>query len=341
MGCSQSKAASKGIAGVLETATRETKNLLNPVVNLVKVFDPTDNMKSVNQAARRLKNIFAVPLEAIETVSYKLPVHEKSERDRELIQAAIEKNFVFDHLTKEEYGPFVNAFEKVHFPKDEKIIVQGDVGDYFYVITRGKVAFEVNGEKVGEPAGKGTSFGELALLYQAPRAATVVAASDVTLFRIDQRAFRYILRSKSSELDETKRRLLTDEKSLFKDLSPQDIRKLVQLMTPRDFKKGDKIVTKGEAGKTFFIVQRGEIQVSDIGDEKTSQYGEIAVGPGGQIGQAALLKNEPYYRLNAIAVTDGKLFRIEKEAFTAVLGDFDQKVRKAMATKQLVSVGRR
>lgn len=60
--------------------------------------------------------------------------------------------------------------------QDDVIIKQGDVGDFFYVLDTGATRIEVNGKKVAE-VGTGGSFGELALMYNAPRAATVVGSS--------------------------------------------------------------------------------------------------------------------------------------------------------------------
>ena len=65
------------------------------------------------------------------------------------------------------------------------IINQGDEGDNFYIIDQGEVEIYVGGEKVLS-IGEGGSFGELALIYGTPRAATVKAASDVKLWGIDR-----------------------------------------------------------------------------------------------------------------------------------------------------------
>lgn len=61
--------------------------------------------------------------------------------------------------------------EPVERKVGEVVIQQGDEGDNFYVIENGEIEFYVNGEKVGEIK-DGASFGELALIYGTPRAAT-------------------------------------------------------------------------------------------------------------------------------------------------------------------------
>ena len=63
----------------------------------------------------------------------------------------------------------------------ETIIQQGDEGDNFYVVDDGTFEVYINGNKVVEITAGG-SFGELALMYNTPRAATVKAGTDGTLW---------------------------------------------------------------------------------------------------------------------------------------------------------------
>ncbi|MEQ2174717.1 cAMP-dependent protein kinase type I-beta regulatory subunit [Goodea atripinnis] len=74
----------------------------------------------------------------------------------------------------------------------ETVIQQGDEGDNFYVIDQGEVDVYVNGELVTN-IGEGGSFGELALIYGTPRAATVKAKTDLKLWGIDRDSYRRIL----------------------------------------------------------------------------------------------------------------------------------------------------
>ena len=57
---------------------------------------------------------------------------------------------------------------------------QGDAGDFYYVVTAGAADISIEGRGVVMRAGKGSGFGELALLYDAPRAATVTAVETVS-----------------------------------------------------------------------------------------------------------------------------------------------------------------
>lgn len=72
------------------------------------------------------------------------------------------------------------------------ILVTGDEGDNFYVIDSGEVEVYVNNQMVPNIS-EGGSFGELALIYGTPRAATVKAKTDVKLWGIDRLSYRRIL----------------------------------------------------------------------------------------------------------------------------------------------------
>merc|ERR1719438_144271 len=110
------------------------------------------------------------------------PVNAKDKEQAAFIKEALEGNFVFADLSKKEIKTLVDAFEEFDVPAGTNIIEQGDVGDFFYVIASGNVNFVVDGKKVGK--GKsGGSFGELALLYNCPRAATCTAKDDCKLWR--------------------------------------------------------------------------------------------------------------------------------------------------------------
>jgi cAMP-dependent protein kinase regulator len=83
----------------------------------------------------------------------------------------------------------------LELPSQSEVIRQGDIGDRFYCIESGSVDIIVNGNKVAV-FGSGTtnmSFGELALLYNAPRAATVVTSTPCKFWTLDRKSFRCII----------------------------------------------------------------------------------------------------------------------------------------------------
>ena len=76
----------------------------------------------------------------------------------------------------------------VSFAPGEQIMREGDVGDSFYALSSGQVDI-VKDERLVNTIGRGSYFGEVALLMEVPRTATVTARTPVRAFRLEREGF--------------------------------------------------------------------------------------------------------------------------------------------------------
>jgi CRP/FNR family cyclic AMP-dependent transcriptional regulator len=87
-------------------------------------------------------------------------------------------------------GPEVLTRE---FAKGDLIFQEGEHGDEFFVVVRGEVEIR-SGNRRLETLGQNSIFGEMALIDDSPRSATVVALTDCTVAPIREKQFLFLIR---------------------------------------------------------------------------------------------------------------------------------------------------
>ena len=90
---------------------------------------------------------------------------------------------------------FLNLFRSkpgTSYSLGQAIIEAGSVGQSMYVVVEGEVEVRV-GDNVVDQLGPGSIFGEMALIDDSPRSATVVAKTDCRLVEVDRRRFEFMV----------------------------------------------------------------------------------------------------------------------------------------------------
>ena len=159
----------------------------------------------------------------------------KSEEEIKRIKAALKGNFLFQNLPTSQTRQIYDVMKRKQVKAGEVVIKQGDKGEEFFVLDDGELAVSIaaNGTQVEimrykpNPAGANPCFGELALMYSKPRAATVTAITDGVLWAIDRRSFREILKKSSAKY--LMRTLRSVE--ILKALTAGQLQRLSELMT--------------------------------------------------------------------------------------------------------------
>lgn len=278
--------------------------------------------------AQRFDNIFAPSQEMIG--NFKAPVYEKSDDDVEFLLDALADNFVFNTLDEVELETLVNAFENYECQKGETIISQGETGGHFYILRSGKVAFLVDGNEVGR-AVPGNSFGELALLYNAPRAATCMAVDGKAgLWRVDQVTFRKLLAAHTIQNDNQTKDVLR-KVPFLSDLDDEFIHRIADALTTVYYDAGDKIFERGSEGSVFYVIREGKVEYEH------RKRGVKVLGPGDYFGEQAIVKNEPR-KADATAVKDTIALALSREVFEKVLGPLSEVIARSNDRRLLRSV---
>ncbi|KAJ9624918.1 hypothetical protein H2203_004868 [Taxawa tesnikishii (nom. ined.)] len=277
---------------------------------------------------------------SVDESNWKAPTHPKTPEQEHRLRAAVAGNFLFAHLDDEQSSQVLGALQERKIPaKDVKVIVQGDVGDYFYVVESGSFDIYVSktgkleagadgmGNRVGS-CGAGSSFGELALMYNAPRAATVVSTEPSILWQLDRVTFRRILMDSAFQ----RRRMyesFLDSVPLLNTLTPYERSKIADALETKKYPANTEIIKEGDIGDNFYILESGAAAVYKRGhDNKLKTYEK-----GDYFGELALLDDKPR-AASVISETEVKVAMLGKDGFQRLLGPVTDIMRRDDPSKK-------
>jgi len=268
--------------------------------------------------------------------SLHIPAYDKSDDAVKFLTKALtsDSNFLFSSLSPDELRLLIDAMAPHDSPAETVIIRQGDIGDYFYVVEEGRIDFQVDGNSVGN-CGRGASFGELALLYDSPRAATCVADTFCKLWKVDQHTFRYMLAKQQANQNKQINSILV-KVPFLSGLEDNHLSKIIDALTTVHFKKGEYIFKKGDIGDMFYILEKGTAKVHDIGFGDT-KFDDIDIESGAYFGERALLTGEPR-AATVTATSDCVCLALSRESFEATLGPLQALIDRAMTKRVLISI---
>ncbi|KAL8683177.1 MAG: hypothetical protein Q9224_006708 [Gallowayella concinna] len=268
--------------------------------------------------------------------NWKPPHHPKSADQIDRLKKSVSSNFLFSHLPDESSSVVLGALVEKPIPaKDIKVITQGDAGDYFYAVEKGTFDIYINSTGSIEPGpqgmgnkvnsiGPGGSFGELALMYNAPRAATVISTeANSTLWALDRVTFRRILMDSAFQ----RRRMyesFLEEVPLLSSLALYERSKIADALETQKFSDGQTIIQEGDKGEAFFMIEQGEAEVfkKDAGEQAIKLYQK-----GDYFGELALLDDKPR-AASVVAKGECKVATLGKDGFQRLLGSVEAIMRR-------------
>jgi CRP-like cAMP-binding protein len=204
----------------------------------------------------------------------------------------------FAVLNDEQLKHIAEQAEFRHFKLGEVVFRQGDAGDKMYVVYSGKVrVLREDGDREIplNTLFPGEHFGELALVHQAPRSATIRAAADSTLVAISDTAVSEFLANDDDIRKYFERyaerlalwNFIKVVGQIGRDLKPPQLRKLVDRFEDQRFEANGPIVEEGRAPDAFYVVHTGRVKV--LRDSKV--YATLTAGD--TFGGGSLLESPP------------------------------------------------
>eukprot|EP00929_Paragymnodinium_shiwhaense_P065667 TRINITY_DN328_c1_g1_i1.p1 TRINITY_DN328_c1_g1~~TRINITY_DN328_c1_g1_i1.p1 ORF type:complete len:894 (-),score=239.89 TRINITY_DN328_c1_g1_i1:195-2876(-) len=180
---------------------------------------------------------------------------------RSFLSGIMQKHFLFGQIPKGDYETIFSALKLQEFAVEEVVFRQGDMGESCYFIKQGKFNVNIDGRDLKQ-MGVSDTFGELALLYQMPRTATISCTEKSLCYVMDQMRFRGCMNNLSSKKEETVLTFLRSDQN-FSALAVEDHKALSNACALQTFHDGEEILREGEVGEWMFIVVSGKVELSD------------------------------------------------------------------------------
>ncbi|MGZ0171158.1 MAG: cyclic nucleotide-binding domain-containing protein [Planctomycetales bacterium] len=213
------------------------------------------------------------------------------------------------------------------FSLGETIIEEGDEGRFAWLIFSGRVRVLKRSDS-GRKVTLGTQtvgeiFGEQSILTDSPRSASVRAAEDVVLFKIDQVDFLELLDGSENLreyfdqfIHERAVRDFLRTQTFLEKLRAKDVISLLDKLEPHEFPASEVIVREGAAADVMFIVREGRLKVTREanGDEHLRGY----LSDGDFFGERALLTDEPR-SATVVTETATRCFALSRQHFDRLL----------------------
>lgn len=221
---------------------------------------------------------------------------------------------VFASMSDVQLLQVAKCMKQIHVPSGQTIFKAGDPGRSFYIVEKGKCKIiSLKGEDLAV-CEKGNCFGELALLTNAPRKATVLALSEVLLLECSIEVFHKYL----GDLRDLKNMWKIEnlmKLPLFSKLSRNDLCDLAACLTEKTYEPGEIVFKQGDDGNSFYIIENGNCSVVKSQTGVKGQLKEIARLTSGQyFGERALLCEDPR-AATIVAKTNLKLFELRRSDF--------------------------
>jgi len=191
--------------------------------------------------------------------------------DRETIINAVKTNKVLGEvltLLDNQYEMIADSMHLVSVDAGEVVILKDTRGDALFVVYEGHLECTLDESMPGEfKIRQGTAFGELGLLYDAPRSATVSAACDCKLWVLTRRDFQMIMRETHAQKVAKYAKLMRDIPYLQTIVDPTHMDVVAGVVEELSLLEAEDVCVAGEDAGLLFILFDGECEVTEDGKD--------------------------------------------------------------------------
>ncbi|MFC1610782.1 cyclic nucleotide-binding domain-containing protein, partial [Myxococcota bacterium] len=239
---------------------------------------------------------------------------------------------LFSDLPK---NAFIQLLEQMHMRQtlpEEVIIHEGDVDDSMFIVSHGRVKVtktsEAGSEIVLAHLTDGAFFGEMALLSESPRTASVISEEETLLFEVSREVLKQVVKNFSSVTHILMRfyrqRLLSNlmaTSPIFRPLDAAQRKSLIEKFKSREVPANEKILEEGQKGDGLYMLLAGRVEISCKAEGKRKVLAHLKEGD--VFGEMSLLTNQPV-SANVKTLRKSIVLKLPRRTFTEIVSTHPQ-----------------
>jgi len=252
-----------------------------------------------------------------------------SDAEIEWISKCVSDNILFVNLGSRSKLDIIKKMYLEDVEENYDLIKQkAEKADTFYVIKEGSFAVIIDGTRVAKLV-KGECFGELALMHDAPRAATIRAIEKSQVWTLRRSFFRRAVTAAKKKMHQQRLGWLKEVK-IFKCLSDTQLSLIDDALEEMVYSKGQVIIREGAVGDRFYVVKSGcvrwETSNGESGERREGEY----------FGERALINNQTR-AATVTAIMQSVCLELNKPDFQELLGSKYENMKKNIEKENAAS----
>lgn len=259
------------------------------------------------------------------------PVFPKTEEQRASLESILRMSILFRELDRQALDVIIGAMQQVVAYVDQRIIQEGQDGEHLFVVASGTLDClkVIDGQEICVRVYQaGECFGELALLYNTPRAASIQAREESYLWMLDRGTFNYIVKDAAMKRREQNETILRSI-PLLQSMQDNELAQLADALRREVYAASINVIDYQDAQDTrFFLVEAGELVAWKPIDGEWQEMMRYSAGH--YFGELALLDDQ-VRQATVVTQTECILLVVDRHTFKRLLGPLEERLRRQAA----------
>lgn len=206
------------------------------------------------------------------------PTTPKSQEKMKTISRVLVRHFLFSTLDDSDIAKFASIMDVEKFEAGAQILEKGHTNDTFFIVLDGEAETTVvneDGAEVVVPLVRGSTFGDLGLMYEVSNGGAVVARSSVQCASLERRTYKMIT-SRAMEDRRCRYKDFLSSLPVFAGVSSHQLEAVAERLKEDSYVEGQRVITAGVPNHWLHIITEGSLRVM-APDAETGDMKEVAL----------------------------------------------------------------